>query len=526
MTTEDSKDGYDDAFLNEVIEKDEIDRLFDEKIFKNVKKYDIDGEHIVTDFDPNRENIIIKGNNLIALHSLLKVYANSVHFIYLDPPYYFKKSKASDTYSYNSNFKLSSWLTFMKNRLEVARNMLSDDGVIFVSINEDGQAYLKILMDEIFGTDNFVETFIWRNTDNADSLGNKSRSGLEYIHAYEKVKNSNRRWIGKSTENGDAPLLNSGNTIGELLFKAETIHFNIPDGEYKRGTYPKVKLLDNLVVKDGLNNGDVRLQGRFKWSQSYLDEEVRKGGYFLIKSTQFSIRYQKASGSSMAPEKWIDNSYLSKVFGVGTYEDSNTHLNHLGINFTYSKPESLIAFLIRATTEKGDLVLDFFMGSGTTQAVALKMGRRFIGIDQMDYINSESVPRLRKAINGEQGGISQLVDWQGGGSFTYAELFPKNMGYLRDIIHTSNLSELRKVFDRMVTGTQETNGPADLLFKADLDKIDWSSVKFDDQKRLLIKLLDKNELYFNYSEIDDQSVNQLLSDNDYRFNKAFYRGGK
>lgn len=530
MTKEDNEDGYDDAFLNEVIEKDEIDRLFDKKVFANVKRFGDNHtaqnntiNNGIISFDKEKDNLIIKGNNLLALHSLSENYSGSVRFIYLDPPYYFDKSKPSDTFSYNSNFKLSSWLVFMKNRLEVARNLLDSDGVIFISISEDGQAYLRLLMDEVFGKNNFVETFVWRNTDNADSLGNKSRSGLEYIHAYEKVKNPNRKWIGKDTENGDAPLLNSSNGIGELEFKQGIIRFNIPDGTYKAGNYPKIELLDDLIVEDGKNKNTIKMKGKFKWSQPYLDEEVRKGGDFIIKSKQFSIRYQKSEGNSMAPEKMVDSSYLSKIFGVGSYEDSNSHLENLQINFTYSKPESLIAFLMRATTEADDLVLDFFMGSGTTQSVALKMGRRFIGIDQMDYITSTTIPRLEKVIEGEQGGISKDVTWQGGGSFVYAELFPKNMGYLQDVIHAKNLDELKSVYERMLAGT-DTTEPADISFRADLSKIDWLQ-GFDENKRLLVKLLDKNGLYYNFSEIDDKNVRDLISDEDYTFNKDFYEGG-
>lgn len=523
MTKEDNEDGYDDAFLNEVIEKDEIDRLFDKKIFVNSKRYDGNGESTVADFNEDRDNLIIKGNNLLALHAIKENYSGKVRFIYLDPPYYFDKSKPSDTFSYNSNFKLSSWLIFMKNRLEIARDLLDTDGVIFISISEDGQAYLRVLMDEVFGKINFVETFVWRNTDNADSLGNKSRSGLEYIHAYEKVKNSNRKWIGKNTENGDAPLLNSSNGIGELEFKQGIIRFNIPDGIYKVGIYPKIELLDDLIVENGKNKNTIRMKGKFKWNQAYLNKEVDKGGDFIVKSKQFSIRYQKSEGNSMAPEKMIDSSYLSKIFGVGSYEDSNSHLNSLGINFTYSKPESLIAFLMRATTEEEDIVLDFFMGSGTTQSVALKMGRHFIGIDQMDYITSSTVPRLESVIAGEQGGISKDVNWQGGGSFVYTELMPKNMGYLQDIIHSKTLDELKSVYERMLSGT-DTDEPADISFRADLSKIDWLQ-GFDENKRLLVKLLDKNGLYYNYSEIDDKNVRDLISDEDYTFNKNFYEGG-
>src|SRR5699024_6368262 len=139
---------------------------------------------------------------------------------------------------------------------------------------------------------NFVETFIWKNSDNASALGNKSRSGLEYIHAYEKVKNPNKRWIGTESGNEDAPLINVSNKISELKFKEDIIRFNIPDGIYKAGSYPKVELLDDLIVENGRNKNSIRMKGKFKWSQDYLNNEVRNGGDFVIKSKLFSIRYQ------------------------------------------------------------------------------------------------------------------------------------------------------------------------------------------------------------------------------------------
>ena len=242
----------DEPFLNEVIAKPEIDELFEPKILVNAKKFDGSGGANIT-YISNDDNLVIKGNNLIALHSLKKRYAGKVKLIYLDPPYYFDTTKPSDAFMYNSNFKLSSWLTFMMNRLEIARELLSDDGAILLSISENGQAYLKLLMDSTFGKENFVETFIWRNTDNADSISKKSRSGVEYVHAYEKIKDLSKRWIGKDTENGDAPLLNNGNGITKKFFVPGSVHFNIADGIYTAGVYGNVEVLEDLVVKNGKN---------------------------------------------------------------------------------------------------------------------------------------------------------------------------------------------------------------------------------------------------------------------------------
>lgn len=510
--------GADEAFLNETLAHSEISELFEPKILVNAKRYDKDGEHDATSFD-DQDNLIIKGNNLIALHTIERQYAGKIKLIYLDPPYYFDQTKPSDSFLYNSNFKLSAWLTFMKNRLEVCKNLLCEQGVIVVSIGEDGQAYLKLLMDNVFGHSNFVETFLWKNTDNADSISKKSRSGIEYLHAYEINKDLSVKWIGKNSENGDVPLLNNGNGITTKVFPAKSIKFNINDGIYPKGKYPSLDLLNDLTVKDSVNQNEITLRGRFKWRQDTINKELQNGTYFIVKTKNFSIRFQRKNASSMAPEKWVDQRYLSKIFGIGTNEDATKHMKQLNLNFSNPKPESLLAFLIRAVTHEGDIVLDFFMGSATTQAVAMKMQRRFIGIDQMDYINTISVPRLKKVIDGEQGGISKEANWQGGGSFVYAELMEKNQRFLHDIQKSTNADELNEVYQRMKLG-------ADLDFRVDLEKYENISerkgLSFDGQKKLLIKMLDKNQLYYNEANIDDADVRDLVSDSDYRFNKSFY----
>src|SRR5690625_1537220 len=315
----------DEPFLNEIIAKEEIDVLLDEKIFINAKKYSEQGVEEIDQFHPD-DNLIIKGNNLLALHTLKEKYRGKVKFIYIDPPYLFEAKKSSDAFSYNSNFKTSTWLTFMKNRLEVARELLADDGAIFVSISNYGQAYLKLLMDDIFGQKNYIETFIWKNTDNADSLGMKSRVSIEFIHAYEKVYQPKKKWKGRPSANDDAPLLNASNSVGVLTFPKGTIHFNIPDGTYEKGVYPSLEVLTDIEVKDGKNINEVMLKGKFKWGQQNLENEIKAETYFLIKSNRFSIRYQKLKASIIAPEKFIDQVYLSKAIGVGTNEDSQSHL--------------------------------------------------------------------------------------------------------------------------------------------------------------------------------------------------------
>lgn len=516
QTKEDVK--RNEVFWNEILAPDEINRLTEPKVLTNFKRYDKDGEHEVDSISMD-DNLIIKGNNLLALHSLKRKYAGKVKLIYIDPPYYFTKHKESDSFNYNSNFRLSTWLTFMHNRLSVAKELLKNGGVILCHIKEDGVHWLKVLMEEIFKVENFVETFIWKNTDNPDSLSKKSRSSVEYILCYEVNKDSSVQYLGKQTENGDAPLLNSGNSIHPLTFPAQTIRFNIPDGVYECGMPDRVEILTPIKVENGLNSNEVTLKGEFKWSQQTLDEEIEKGTYFLCKTNKFSIRFQRMEGVYMAPEKYFDEQYLSKAIGVGSNEDASTHIKQMGLDFSFSKPESVVAFFIKSITVEKDIVIDFFLGSGTTAAVAHKMNRRYIGIDQMDYIEDTACNRLTKVIEGEQGGISKSVNWRGGGSFVYCELAKANQQFADDIEQASSTEELATIWGQM----QETGflswkvNPKEI----DINAEDFANLSIEDQKRFLIECLDKNLLYVPYSEMDNAEF--AISESDKKINKQFYQ---
>lgn len=516
QTKEDAK--RDEIFWSETLAPDEINRLTEPKAFTGFKRYDKDGEQSVNHIELT-DNLLIKGNNLLTLHSLKKRFSGMVKMIYIDPPYYFSKNKPGDSFCYNSNFKLSTWLVFMRDRLLVANDLLSNDGVLLCHIKEDAIHWLKVLMEELFGNENFVETFIWKNTDNPDSLSNKSRSSVEYIICFEKKKDSSKEYIGKDTENGDAPILHTGNNIHELVFPIGSIHFNIPDGHIDPSKPNRVEIITPFDIENGLNKQEVTLKGEFTWSQETLEDNWKAGCYFLVKTGQFSVRVQLPEGKSMAPEKYFDEQYLSKAIGVGTNEDASTHLKNMGINFSFSKPESVVAYFVRAVTKENDWVMDFFVGSGTTAAVALKMKRHFIAVDQMDYIETETIKRLQKTIEGEQGGISQAVNWQGGGSFVYCELAKANDEFVKKIQAASTTESLKAIWEQM----KETGY---LNYKIDIATIDANAADFealciDNQKRFLIECLDKNLLYIPFSDIDSEEY--TISDEDKRLTKEFYK---
>lgn len=562
MTKEDSKNGYDDAFLNEVIEKDEIDRLFDKKILNNAKRYDVNGETNADYFDSKKDNLIIKGNNLLALHTLADIYANKVKLIYIDPPY----NTGSDSFAYNDNFNHSSWLTFMKNRLEVAKNLLSSDGMIFVQTDDKEHAYLKVLMDSIF-ENKYLNTLVIKAKSSSGASGGgedkKFKKNVEFILVYanpEAKLNIQKRafllndYIQKRKDEGkkfayDSVLVNKGTMkkIDEILDgRGKKIElFDVRDYEIKsvsalakeesiseKEVY--IKYLDRIFTTE---NAQTSIRGRVR-------KAINDFGYTIARYIPISgknkgkltdvgfIGEKKRLVSFLSSTTYVEGGQIYKTEKAGTLWDDiswSSIKNEGEIEFPNGKkPEKLLQRIISSATLKNDVVVDFFMGSASTQATALKMGRRFVGVEQIDSQIDTSIRRLNNVIFGEQSGISKNCNWQGGGSFVYAELMPKNMSYLQDLISAKTFDEMHEIYKRMLSGIGESQEAANISFKADLHKIEWDTdkVRFEDQKRLLIKLLDKNDLYYNYSEIDDKNVQKLLSNSDYQFNKSFYEAGE
>lgn len=504
MTKEDveKEESVNESFLNEVIAKPEIDELLEPKVLVNARRYDANGESSITNIN-DKDNLIIKGNNLVALHSLKERYAGKIKSIILDEPYFFNKKKRSDSFEYNSNFKLSTWLTFMKNRLKVAYDLLSNDGILILITGIDGAPYLRLLANDVFHVLSknkcFIGEIAWRKTDNQSNIGDFSnvsdriilyrknpQTSLERLPLSEKAKRE------YSYEDAKGKYRRSNildKTRGKYFYTITT-----PDGSKIEGPWMIDEAeYDNLKDNNGIHWPKSGKQ--IPYGKTYLKDQIAKG---QISSDFWDKNY--GTNQRGAAE-------MKALFGERV--------------FSFPKPEKLLQNLISISSKEGDIVLDFFMGSGTTQAVAMKMNRQFIGIEQMDYINTVSVPRLKKVISGEQGGISKDVNWQGGGSFIYVELMEKNDGFVRDVKGAKSLEELKIVFDRM-------KGTADFDFRVDLDKFEVELGNFNslaDQKRELLRILDKNRLYYLYSNIDDDNVHNLISDSDYQFNQSFYGNG-
>ena len=245
---------------------------------------------IISDDASAPNHILIEGDNLEALTALSYTHAGKIDVIYIDPPY----NTGNKDFVYNDSFvdredgyRHSKWLSFMNKRLKIAKGLLSDRGVIFISIDDNEQAQLKLLCDEIFGGDNFVGTYFWKRTSTPPALSYKIRRKLEFVFCYQKFDVPQRTYSQGYVDGGDAPLLNSGNPLGILCFPIGSVHFGIPDGEYSAKNSYKINLLDKVFVKDGANINEFRAEGYFKWGQQNLNREVNEGTYF------YSINYAK-----------------------------------------------------------------------------------------------------------------------------------------------------------------------------------------------------------------------------------------
>ncbi|EST40547.1 methylase [Helicobacter pylori X47-2AL] len=496
-----------ELFYHEILHKKEIDTLLCKKALCN---FEMHGEgDLESALKDRNTNYLIKGNNLIALHSLKKKFAKQVKCIYIDPPY----NTGNDSFNYNDNFNHSSWLVFMKNRLEVAREFLSDDGVIFVQCDDNEQAYLKVLMDEIFGRDNFVACFVWEKTSNSLS---RIRIKTEYILCYEKTK-FGLIFNGDMAEEGqDFPILNEVNVKRTLQFPPNSIYFKTFKGVIKPTKFNKMELIDDLRIVNKTNSNMVRINAKFKWTQDKLDDEIKEGTTFVIKSDEFSMRYIRKGDREVKA-----SNVFNAECGVTTNIKATSEIKVLFANsntdlFSTPKPEALISRILEIATQENDLVLDFFAGSGTTCAVAHKMKRRYIGIEQMDYIETITKERLKKVIEGEQGGISKKCDFKGGGSFVYAELKEVNLEIKKQILNANSKSECLKIFNDL---SERFLKRADCKID-EIDSEEFQNLDLNEQKRIYCALFDSNEDYLNLGDIDEDAwgIDKITK----KYNEIFY----
>lgn len=538
MTREDQENSH-EIFYNQTIARAEIDQLLDSKAFMNVEKVVSDQTDVTLPSSYDNENLVIKGNNLLVNSSLLQKFKGKFKMIYLDPPY----NTENDDFPYNDKFSHSTWLTFMNSRLRTAKELLRPDGAIYVSIDDKEAAYLKVLMDNVFGRDNFLTQFNVqvRYAEKTLTEARAFNKVVEYTLMYAKDASNfvpNQPVVDYTDEKFvyDIEELTEGETIdvnGQkvTIFKKGEWQLTKKDPSrdllketwisgsiYAKMSYGQVykKYVEPRVGEDG-NGALYKIHGRGDDGRGYR--------YYTNPQKKSATRGKMFSGMPLDRQAEIDAGLSVKKLPISNSLDYAAEFGNIrhegGVQLNSGKkPENLIKGFIDIATQEGDWVLDFFGGSGTTAATAMKSGRKFVTVEQITTQMQLIRTRLSNVLNGDETGISNDVGWQGGGEYIYMELASQNSVYYERILNADDERTLWAVFKDM-------ENEATLNFKLELDKIDLKSAAIQEmglaaQKELLINMLDLNQMYLNYSDVDNHDVNKVLSENDKLFNKNFY----
>ena len=498
-----------EVFYNEVLARDEIDSLFSPKAFCNAKRYESGKSSLCKKLNRDAElnkkrglledtitdNLIIKGNNLLALHSLKEEFTGKVKLIYIDPPY----NTGNDSFAYNDNFNHSSWLTFMKNRLEIARELLKEDGAIFVQCDDNEQAYLKLLMDDVFGRENFISTIVWKRKRGRDNSARWFSKAHEYFLVFAKQKS----------------ILN----FNLIELDEETkLQYKNPDND-KRGKWRMLACWAR-GTQGGVQYDFTTKEGHFFSERLWLfsKENLKK----LDQEDKLVIRGDNIYRKLFIHEHkgQVLESIWSDASNAANAADEIKNLFG-SIVFDTPKPEPFIQRIIELSSSESDIVLDYHLGSGTTAAVAHKMNRQYIGVEQMDYIDTVTVERLKKVIEGEQGGISKLENWHGGGSFVYMELAEKNEQAVRLISACKNFEEVISLFDELCRKYFLHYNVRIKEFREEVKTDRFQLLSLKEQKEMFCRMLDLNQLYINADDRHDD--NSGLGMNDVAITEDFYR---
>ena len=457
------------------------------------------------------ENLYIEGDNLEVLKLLQKTYLGKIKMIYIDPPY-----NRGDDLIYKDNFNLNSldylassgqydedgnrlvqnletsgrfhtnWLNFMYPRLKLAKDLLKDDGVIFLSIDDHEVENLKKILNEIFGENNFVGQWNWYKSATPPNLSKKIKKNIEYILCYEKKKTAFKyRGLTKTSPSSNG-LLNQTNKFAVLKFPANVVETGLKDGMYHSGSYGtanyEINLLNDVVVKNGLFVTEIILEGKFKWGQANLLEEIKKGTKIAIRTGTFSPSYEKMEYDPEVPPNLID-----KSVNVDTTENAGKLLNQLfdGAKvFDYPKPVDLVMYLNNFIGDKDAIVLDFFSGSATTAHAVMQLNaedngkRKFImvqlpevcdekseafkvGYKNICEIGKERIRRAGKKIKDDNPLTTQDLD-------IGFRVLKCDSGNMKDVYYTPN-EYTATLIKELEDNIKEDRSAEDLLFHVLLD---------------------------------------------------------
>lgn len=469
-----------EIFWNNTLAKSEIGNLLTPKVLTNFNFYgDAKKE------DLKYDNQVIFGNNLVALHSIKKAYAGKVQAIYCDPPY----NTGKDSFGYNDRFNHSSWLTFFKNRMEICRDLLASSGMIWINLDDKESHYAKVLLDEIYGRDNFLANVIWKKKKTSANDAKFFSDNHDHILVYAKDKQRCKfNGLKRTKKQNDA--------------------YKNPDND-SRGSWTSspchaktYSAKNDYVLVSPLGEKFYLPEGR---SWNYSEEKF----YKLIEDNQI---WFGESGKNAPRFKRFLSDVKQSVTPVTIWDSTDTPTNQdankelkkfhdLSI-FKTAKPEKLIKKVLEISTDELDIVLDPFAGSGTTAATALKMNRKFITCEQMDYGKEIIINRLQKVVEGEQGGISKDVAWEGGRGFCSYQLKKLNQDWVEKIEGISSIKELKSSIKELLGHDYlSVYSDTNLLLKS-IEENSVDSLEF--AKGALVEILDKSQLYLSYSEIEDK----------------------
>ena len=351
--------------------------------------------------DPAADNWLIQGDNLEALKALLPFYAGRVKCIYIDPPYNTKSAFEH----YDDNLEHSQWLSMIYPRLELLRELLSEDGSIWVSIDDNEAHYLKVVMDEVFGRGNFVANVVWQHSIQGQGYSGKFTLNHNHLLCYRKSDQYSVGLLAREEHHNTAYSNPDNDPRGSWRSG------DVRNGLYRPNLRYSIETPSGKVIEPPANG--------WRWSKETLETKIQTGEIVFSKDeTRIIRKIYLVDQEGRVPDSWWAGDE------AGTTRQAKSELKILFTEdiFETPKPERLISRILQLATNPGDLVLDSFLGSGTTAAVAHKMGRRWIGIEMGAHAKTHCLPRLEKVIAGEQGGISQAVGWLGGGGFRFFTL--------------------------------------------------------------------------------------------------------
>jgi adenine-specific DNA-methyltransferase len=548
------EDKREEIFFNETLAQDEINQLLEPKVFTNAKRYSTKGEKPFDKFNRNEQgvitdNLIVKGNNLLALNSLKEEFAEKIKMIYIDPPY----NTGTDSFRYNDSFNRSTWLTFMRNRLMTAKTLLKNDGLICVQCDDNENAYLKILMDEIF-ENGFLNNVAVKMSEASGVKMNHAKNRFpklkEYILIYKMPsfkgfvtvdKYQQKEWDSENNIFID----NLSKDERDLLIELEAKEINDE----------KDSISANKILK---NAKKIPLSKKLKDLGLETEEEINEwlfeNSYRIIKTAGSSSLAALVKNLEAIPKQDIASAVSKKGILFFYISDFNrdTKQPRLQVIFADSnifknpcdfwqdikttgaiadegsvklsngkKPEKILYRLIKMTTTVDDIVMDYHLGSGTTVAVAHKMKRQYIGAEQLDYGENDSVIRLQNVINGDKTGCSiyEDVNWNGGGEFVFLELKKFNQSFIEQIEAAKDSKILLKIWEEM-KAKSFLNYNVDLL-KQEAHIDEFKALTLKEQKEHLLELLDKNQLYVNLSSLNDKDF--ACTELEKKVTKDFYQ---